>query len=450
MALKALLTQASLESQDKEQTGAIMHFDGPLSSQYRALISPPLPLYKSSLRKAHFIIPISGHAERNEEASLTREELPDLPTFPTAASPLFPLPPPDVIFKIYEKNSFKKKRHLELIRSLICEPTADSQYIFRMPFQSHKNVTYHGHFPRLIYFSLLSDPLHAHAQVIAFANRTLTALDLDAEPNIMSTFSPNLFARAYFGISRLCDGHLCRTKPQELPKKIRRIPPVPLIRQNFEKADGKIPASSPDMKIPTDYLDYIDEAELRNIGKHFRDPIEIQREEELDMVSESINKSLQTLPHLQDIVCRSREIISLPSLPALSGNAPMPAAPSHGLILDSRSQLNMGLMPINKTAYINVPVKREFNESEEQKRQAKLARNRAAALKSRQKKKKEIDEKLRQIQDLENQSNRNNQIIIQLWKDHAALMCKLLVHEKCACTSVHIFLKMFYEYKAKI
>ena len=261
----ALLTQATKESHRLNSSGAIMYFDNPLTLQHRALMSPPLPLYNSKFKKSHFIIPISGHVERNEDTSLisTEEVLPE-PAFPTTECPSFPLPPPEVIQKVYQKNLEKEKLYLKFIADLVERPEPTQNYIFQMPFQSHKNVSYHGHFPRLIYFGCLSTPIHAHAQVIAFSNRNITALDLDSKPNIMSTFSPDLFSRAYFGMSRITDGHMHSTRPDEIPRKVVKIPLVPIPKAFLTPA-------TPTPNIPALFLDFVEEAEQRNIGKFFNE-----------------------------------------------------------------------------------------------------------------------------------------------------------------------------------
>jgi hypothetical protein len=245
---------------DKNQVRTSLFFDNPLSRLSKALISPPLPIYKKHLRP--FIsIPAYGHRARMQDRNNldTSEFSESIDNFPAsfkfeweketapkevdnchATSELEKLEhdfEKDYYLAGFDANGFLMKgRKLLLDKKYRGKVQCPFYFCFgleefiqdicasiQLSFTNGPLSIYCPFYPAFFDFSLNSTPSHLFAHMAIWGDQFLYALDLHSVPNNPG-ISPSFFYRGYFGNSRLGDGIHHYTIAEQAPAPSTRMP----------------------------------------------------------------------------------------------------------------------------------------------------------------------------------------------------------------------------------
>jgi hypothetical protein len=377
---------------DLQNVSIPLRFDFPLPELYKALCSPPLPLYTCQsvvYKRSHFIIPLIGHAERNQEAAKRRRSQVEddeklillLELFKAVQHPV-PLPSIEVIQDVHKRVARNfLTRNQELLK-WIQEPVSSAYTTLVMPFIMHQNLSYHGYYPLFNEIAKHSSSMHSIAQVLLFTKKEMQALYLESFPQIPTAYSADLFQRPYFGVSRLTDGHLHRTAATEAPILPRPIPS----HHDFRLHERHFP-------IPENYIEAVFDESQRCLGHNF-------------MPENTLKPEKTSLPSLKDLL--------------------QPMKPELDLDLHHERP---NLAHLFKAAEINPSFASKKTRSV-----ILREKNRIAANKSRLKKKRELNQAQQDIFTMENASIKNSLLLDKFILERTALLDKIDRHSQCPCS----------------
>ena len=281
--------------------------DPPLSLQYKALASPPLPLYKGDKLRSAFYIPLKGHIDRNESiwkyvagtdsqsyVTPSVEHWIQRTSVQKTRAQLQGTHEMTLNFSLVRErykyyNKVKEERKVELARDFY-HPELYFPVSYPHPPLAHPNLTFLPSAPIWIEFLFRNrdNPGKLSASLTTLFSHFLNGLCLALTPP-MPLVPTNMFHKPYFAMRRLTDGHIIATKPEDIPHWIKKAPKVSEARKSLEALIDqseeeksilekslpenkliKVPfKSTSDVNQLPRFRDLLREARIRIVGKYF-------------------------------------------------------------------------------------------------------------------------------------------------------------------------------------